>query len=388
MHYRKLQADGIFNGFDWANDRSVLILDETGQVENIVSEENAGDGVERFNGIITPGFVNAHCHLELSHLKNKVPPRIGLVAFLLTVIKSRAATKKEILRHIFLAEEEMFENGIVAAADICNTDHTVPVKKESKLSWYNQVEVINLHDRNWPAQLQKFSDVIKTFNGLKKTLTPHAPYSVSSRAFTTINEQTAQSVISIHNQETAEENYLFMSGEGEFIRFYETLGEEGSPFSISGKSSLQTWLPYFTKGQTIVLVHNTFISEEDLLFAKTHAEKFGLKLVYCLCPNANLYIENRLPPVDLLMKHECKIVIGTDSYSSNWQLNIAAEIKTLQEYFPQLLLKNLLKYATSNGAELLNLSSDFGSFEKGKQPGVVLLEMNENKLTGKSTRIL
>jgi aminodeoxyfutalosine deaminase len=274
----------------------------------------------------------------------------------------------------------------VAVADICNTDHTAATKKQSRLAWHNLIEVINLHDRNWPMQLKKFERVLNVFESQNNSLTPHAPYSVSTAAFAALNKQTADSLISIHNQETAAENNLFLNGQGEFIRFYQSLGEPGSPFSITGKSSLQTWLPHFTNSQTILLVHNTYISEEDIVFAKNHAEKHGLKLVYCLCPNANLYIENKLPPVDLLLKHNCEIVLGTDSYSSNWQLSIAAEIKTLQDHFPELQLNQMLQWATSNGAETLKLSG-LGSFVKGNSPGIVLLETNAQKvITGKSKR--
>lgn len=390
MHYRKLQAAKIFNGFDWMLDDTVLMVDDTGRIKDIVSKQNAGDEVEYLDGILTPGFINAHCHLELSHLKNAVATKTGLVDFLLAIIKNRAATKEEIVEHIIAAEKEMYDKGIEAVVDICNTVDTIAVKKQSRLRWHNLVEVINLHDVNWPIQLQKFERVFNAFDK-NKTLTPHAPYSVSGRALAALNERTANSLISIHNQETAAENELFINGQGDFIRFYQSLGEPGSPFSKTGKSSLQTWLPYFTNRQTILLVHNTFISEEDILFAKAHAGKHGLKLFYCLCPNANLYIENKLPPVDLLLEHNCEIVLGTDSYSSNWQLSIATEIKTLQDHFPDLRLKEMLQWATTNGAATLEQFSSFGSFAKGNSPGIVLLETegeNQNRITGKSQRIV
>jgi cytosine/adenosine deaminase-related metal-dependent hydrolase len=121
-----------------------------------------------------------------------------------------------------------------------------------------------------------------------------------------------------------------------------------------------------------LLVHNLFINENDILFAQAHAKRYGLNLVYCLCPNANLYIENKLPPIDLLQEHQCTIVLGTDSYSSNYELSIAAEIKTLLQHFPQLTVEKALKWATSNGAATFGWSA-LGAFQKGKQPGVVLL---------------
>jgi cytosine/adenosine deaminase-related metal-dependent hydrolase len=395
MQFRKLQADRIFNGFHWLSQGQVLIVDENGEVQDIVSKEEAGNGIEQLKGIIVPGFINCHCHLELSHLKNTVPTNTGLVNFLMAVIKKRSAPLEKIFHSISAAEKEMFANGISAVADISNTDHAFQTKKESRVLWHNLIEVINLHDENLEKHWAHFNTILELYK--KQTihsttsLTPHAPYSVSAATLKALNNATTNCIISIHNQESNEENDLFKNGSGDFLKLFAALGESGSPFEISGKTSLQTWLPYFTNGQTILLVHNTFISEEDILFASKHEEKYGLKLVYCLCPNANLYIENKLPPVDLLIKHNCKIVLGTDSYSSNWQLNIASEIKTLMHHFPHLQLETILQCATSNGAEALQFSSLLGSFKKGSKPGVVLLEsdpVNKNSITGMAQRII
>lgn len=395
MHYRKIRADKVFNGLTWFKDGSVLILGDDGVIKDIVVEDRAGEGIEHLPGILVPGLINCHCHLELSHLKNVVPPHMGLIIFLLTVIKRRGIAKEEILEGIAGAENEMYNNGIVAVADICNTDYTVFVKKESKIFWHNLIEVINLHEATLEKQLDQFHSVLQQYKvpgnvPSTATLTPHAPYSVSANAFEALNEATHNSIISIHNQETGAENELFKTGQGSFLELFIALGEQGSPFAVSGKTSLQTWLPYFTKGQTILMVHNTFISEEDILFAKAYCRKYGLDLVYCLCPNANLYIENTLPPVDLLIKHACKIVLGTDSCASNWQLNIVAEIKTLSNHFPKISLETMLQWATSNAAEALGLSTSMGNIEKGKKPGIVLLETdpsNKEAITGKATRI-
>ncbi len=396
MQYRKLQADKIFDGFNWLKDDAVLILEPNGMVHDIVNEKEAGDEIEKLEGIISPGFINAHCHLELSHLKNTIPIHKGLVNFLITVVKNRSAEKEYIIDHIAAAEKEMYDNGIVAVGDICNTDYAIAVKSKSQLYWHNLIEVINLHDENLEKKFNYFSNIAaqhKILNEEKATtvLTPHAPYSVSVETFKALNAASANSIISVHSQESSPENELFQNGQGDFLRLFTALGETGSPIKATGKTSLQTWLPYFTKGQTILLVHNTFIQEEDILFAKNYAEEYEIKLLYCLCPNANKYIENSLPPVDLLKRHDSNMVLGTDSYGSNWQLNIAAEVKTILDSFPHIPLSDILKWATSNGAEALGQSTMLGSFRKGKIPGVVLLEttaLNGSFLTGKSRRII
>ncbi len=116
------------------------------------------------------------------------------------------------------------------------------------------------------------------------------------------------------------------------------------------------------------------MAEEDIVFAKDYANENKLTLVFCLCPNANLYIENKLPPIEMLIKHDCHLVLGTDSYSSNWQLSIAKEIEAIKKNHPEIPLTTILQWATINGAKALQWDNELGSFEKGKKPGVISVD--------------
>src|SRR4029078_1276708 len=97
-------------------------------------------------------------------------------------------------------------------------------------------------------------------------------------------------------------------------------------------------------------------------FSVQHTVKTKQEIFWCLCPNANLYIENALPPIELFRQNNCNIVLGTDSYSSNTSLNILDELKTLQKNFPSIAFEEMLPWATSNGAKALGIASKFGSF--------------------------
>jgi len=158
------------------------------------------------------------------------------------------------------------------------------------------------------------------------------------------------------------------------LRLFRIFGVNQSPFPVTGKSSIRSSLPYFNNGQTILLIHNTYMGEEDIVFAQDCANKNHLTLVFCFCPNANLYIENKLPPIDLFVKHDCLLVLGTDSYSSNWELSIAREIEAIKKHRPEIPLTTILQWATINGAKALQWDDQLGSFEKGKKPGVTLLD--------------
>ena len=383
MNYRKFKADRIFDGYQFHQGK-VLIINEDGIFDNIVTEEEAGENIQMLDGILTPGLINCHCHLELSHLKDVIPPHTGLIEFLCSVVTKRDFSPEVIQQAITAAEKEMYDNGIVAVGDIGNTADTVDVKRKSQIRWQNFVEVLSFTDEKAEENIEHYRKVAATFNTVhgswimdnRTSLVPHAPCSISPKTFKLINQLTKNQIISIHNQEHPAEDELYKTGGGEYLKLFKIFGIEQSPFPVTGKSSIRSVLPYFNNGQTILLIHNTFMPEEDVIWANEYATTNGLKLVYCLCINANLYIENKVPPIDLLMRHNCHIVLGTDSYSSNWQLSIAKEIEAIKKYFPHIPEESILQWATINGAKALGWQKELGSFEKGKKPGITFLNNN------------
>ena len=394
MTYRKFKADQLFDGYYLHGNDKVLVTDESGKVHDIVAASEAGDGVQTFTGILSPGLINCHCHLELSHLKNVIPPHTGLIEFLCSVVTKRGFAPEVIQQEIIRAEKEMYDNGIVAVGDIGNTADTADVKSKSKIRWQNFVEVLGFTDEKAEENIEHYKKVAQTFESQKSipiaigiksqnrtSLAPHAPYSISPKTFKLINESTKDQVISIHNQEHPAEDVLYKTGGGDYLKLFKIFGIDKSPFPVTGLSSIRSVLPHFNNGQTILLIHNTFMPEEDVVFAKDYAKTNGLKLYWCLCINANLYIENKTPPIEMLIKHNCPLVLGTDSYSSNWQLSLAKEIQSIirvTETMPGLKavasLEQVLQWATINGAKALKWNDELGSFDKGKKPGVVLIE--------------
>lgn len=355
----------------------------------MVTEKDAGDGVEQLNGVLSPGFVNCHCHLELSHMKGHIPRHTGLVDFVLKVVNERHFGEQEISSAIEKAEKEMLQNGIVAVGDICNNTLTIPQKIKGNLRYCNFIEASGFPPAVAESRFKRAVDIYNAYAALlpANSIVPHAPYSVSPEMFSMIDEFPGNGLLSIHNQEVAAEGELFEKGKGDFLRLYETMGIDISFFKPSGKSSLQTFLPAFKKSQSLILVHNVCITEEDLAFLKSQTLNSKLQTVFCLCPNANVYISNLLPDVNLLMKNDMDIVLGTDSLASNDQLSILEEMKTLQKNFPGIELITLLKWATSNGARALHMNETLGSFEKGKQPGIVLIEGADGLMLSKTTAV-
>ncbi|HSN07700.1 MAG TPA: amidohydrolase family protein, partial [Hanamia sp.] len=333
-----------------------------------------------FEGIISPGFINAHCHLELSHLKNIIPEGPGLVDFVFKVVSERHFEESEILSAIEIAEQEMMSKGIVAVGDISNNSLSVAQKQKKNLQYYNFIETSGWLPQVAEARFDKSKNFFEEFKktGFPASIVPHAPYSVSDELWKLMIPYFEGKTISIHNQETAEEDIFFMEGKGAFIQMFEMMGIDNSFYRAKKIRSVESYFEKFATAASVILVHNTFTKQQDLDFISQNKNSNQL-ISFCLCPNANFYIENSLPDVDLFVKNNCNIILGTDSLASNHQLDILEEIKIIVQKFPSIKTEALLKWATLNGAKALQMDSVLGSFEKGKKPGVVLIEQVEGE---------
>ena len=203
------------------------------------------------------------------------------------------------------------------------------------------------------------------------SITPHAPYSVSKELFKLIRKHSdaEHNLISIHNQECEDENKFYRYKLGGFLELYEHFGIDISHFKPQARNSLQSIIPLLTNKQQVLLVHNTCTNLKDIYFIK----RFDRKINWCFCPNANLYIENRLPKIPLFIDQGFNITLGTDSLASNDSLCILSEMRTIQKKFPAISTAKLLEWATINGASFLGIDDEKGTLEPGKTPGLNLI---------------
>jgi len=379
LSYQKFKANHIFTGTEILDQDHVLITDEKGIIQEIIHAKDAGEDIQIFKGLLSPGFINCHCHLELSHMKGLIPERTGLVDFVFNIVTQRHFPEEEILDAIAKAEDEMIHNGIVAVGDICNNTLSIPQKSKQRLAYYNFIEVSGWLPQIAEMRFARSKEIYDAFgrpstvNG-RQSLAPHAPYSVSNELWELIAPFFKNKTTTIHNQETDFEDALFIKGSGDFIRMYEMMKIDNGFFKPTGKSSLRSYLQKFKGAENVLLVHDTFIKEADLSFMKFLSEQDRLQFFCCLCVNANTYIENALPPVEMMRKQNINITIGTDSLASNWGLSILDELKRIRQHFSSVPISELLQWATINGAKALQLQQSLGSFERGKRPGVVLIE--------------
>jgi len=384
---RKLSADYVFPISQPPIKKGIILVDDHGQIAENVIDPSLTDyslpDVEMHSGIICPGFVNSHCHLELSYLKGKITEHSGLDKFITELEQIRkGVNEEEKTEAIHIANNQMQRKGIVAVADICNNNSTYKEKNISKIYYHSFIETFasdpQKANRVFERALKLYNEFTQCKNNNSASITPHAPYSLSKKLFNKIKEFALKTnnIISIHHQESEEENKFFLLKNGNIKDMQFRFGVEKSDFNNSGKRPLTAIADFLPKNNTIQLVHNTVTSDTDIDFA----EQTFKDLYWCFCPNANLYIEQKLPEFALFYNKKCRITIGTDSLASNNTLSILDELKTIWTSVPFVPLNETLKWATFNGAEFLKQSHKLGTIEKGKNPGILLLEnMNIEK---------
>jgi len=369
---RKITADYIYPVNMVPIKNGVVHISDSGEIL-YVGDSLEGDE-EYYKGIICPGFVNVHCHTELSFAKNKIEQGGGIDSFIGSLEKIKRNTS-DIIKNDAVANAllEMSRNGIVAVGDIMNTDLSLEAKSNSGIKFYNFIEIFGSQDsaadKAWQNGISLFDKAT-----VPKNIIPHAPYSLSLTLFEKIKDfQSTESTISIHHKESEGEGEYFEKASGAMADRFKSWGMKIPPHIPSGKSPIESIGNYLQNNDKVLLIHNTFINEKEVDFAKENFKE----TYYGLCPNANLYIENKLPPVDLLKEMDVNICIGTDSLASNNRLSIIDELRVLKSNF-DISNDDLIRWATINGAKALGFDLLLGSIEVGKKPGLVLLDKELN----------
>jgi cytosine/adenosine deaminase-related metal-dependent hydrolase len=354
--------------------RAVITAEDDGTIIKI--EDTNGlliekHSVEFHNGIIIPGFVNCHCHLELSNLKGLITESSGLGDFIKQVRNTREEKNDIILSSIESADSAMYNEGIVLCADVCNTSITFGIKNKSRIRYLNLLEVFGIDPEKAVKRMDELVKLAQSAREMNLSffMVPHSAYSISQSLFRLLKAKSGENkVTSVHFMESLGEKKFLENHSGPFMTSYEQSGLL-PPRLETVEDHVEMVLNYITDSGNLILVHNTFTDRKTIKMVMRRKNLF-----WCLCPNSNKYIEKTVPPLDTLLDEGCEIVIGTDSLASNSNISILDELKTLQVSFPNVSIEEFVKWATLNGAKALGSENRFGRIEPGKNPGLLLLK--------------
>jgi len=371
---RRLSAQYVITNTGAPAKRAVISAEDDGTIISIepgIESLRDPQSVEFFNGIIIPGFVNCHCHLELSHMKGSFAEGTGLENFIMHIRDARNNIPVDEISAAQQTDKLLSDEGVVLCADVCNTSLTFNIKKKSRIQYHNFLEVFGTDPQKAGKRMDEIEVVAVDAErmGLSYSITPHSAYSVSLPLFRLIKEKSKMNrVTTIHFMETSSEALFLSDHSGLLRKSYEASGLLPDNILVPADHAT-TILDEMTTAGNLLLVHNTFADSETVKRVKKRGRTF-----WCLCPGSNLYIEKKMPPVEMLMKEGCDLVIGTDSLASNKSLSILSELKLIQKYFPSIPLQELIRWATISGAEALGEDNNFGKIVPGKKPGLLLLE--------------
>ncbi len=360
----------VRNGFvEYEEDGTIL---RTGVCEDPAAEEHFVEGA------LIPGFVNTHCHIELSYMWKLFRRGTGMAGFIDQINALRdTASLEEKLSDIQTWMDRLWQRGVSAMADISNCADSFAIKAASPMYTRTFLEVFGTEPEDCPAVIRsvKVLQAEALACGLDAAPTPHACYTMSPQLLTAASaEGLASGFLSYHSEETPQEEEMLRSGSGPMWENRVRAGMSTPP--VTGTSSLLYFLDRLQQAhpapfdEHILLVHEVCMDQEGI-----DAVKAAMNHPFiALCPLSNLYIHDALPPVELLRANGMKLTVGTDSLSSNDDLNPVMELFCLQENFPQVPLGELLTWACRNGAEFLGKERELGTLESGKRPGLALID--------------
>lgn len=367
--YPLTSTEPLVNGFVEVEDDGTIV--RTGVCEDPAKESVFLDGA------LVPGFVNAHCHVELSYMKGLFRKGTGMAGFIDQINELRdTKSMEQKVSDLTQAMDSLWEQGVVAMADISNCDDSFAVKARHPMYTRTFLEVFGTEPEDCGAVMEgvrKLKAVADGF-GIDAAPTPHACYTMSPELVTAVSAEGLKSgFLSFHSEETEEEEEMLKYGSGKMWENRIKAGMSVPP--VTGKSSLLYFIDRLLQGhpapfdEHILLVHECCMDQEGIDAVKAVMNHPFV----AICPLSNLFIHNALPPIDLMRRNGLKVCVGTDSLSSNDDLRIVDELFCLQRNFPEVPLGELFTWASRNGAEFLS-TPEFGTLEAGKKPGLVLVD--------------
>jgi cytosine/adenosine deaminase-related metal-dependent hydrolase len=330
--------------------------------------------VEHGDGALFPALVNAHCHLEFSALRGRIPPQPELASWLEAAMAAMAGlSREEIVQGIENGIAELWKNGVALVADTGNTGLSLPFLAKSPLEYHYFYECLGF-DLRQPGPLEIDFDVFG--GGLARSLAnfsaaAHAPYSVSEALFGRVDEWNRRygRPNAVHLGESLEEVRFLQNGEGFFRVLLRRLGRWRTDYRAPGLTPA-AYLDRlgFLRPDTLA-AHGVWLNRRDL---EILAQR---RTWVVLCPRSNRFTGAGFANLAELRQAGIRLALGTDSLASNHDFNLFNEILLLHERFPEVPWPELLAMGTINGAAALGRDKDLGSLAPGKKAAVLFIAL-------------
>ncbi len=364
---RSFRCAHLFDGAAVRDDVVVTVRDRTiAEVRPAAS----GDGPP-IDGLVIPGLINAHLHLELSWHDGQVPGGSGLAAWIERLMAARGAAVPDAAR-IVAAAERLRDDGVVAGCDVGSDGATAEVLAAAGVGGVVQVECIGVDARAVPqraARAAAWARRVERRAVVEVRPSPHAPYSTAPELVAAALAAPSPAPASVHLAEDPEEQRFLSHGDGAFAVMLDRLGLVWRGVVPACAGSLGWIAQVGALGPHVLLVHGVCLGEADF----GPLARAGASVV--LCARSNLHIGGALPDVRGMRAAGVPLAIGTDSTCSAPDLDPLGEIPVLAAGFPEVPTVDWLVMATAGGARALG-AAGLGRIAPGAAPGLVVLEVD------------
>ena len=340
--------------------------------------------VDLGNVAVLPGLVNAHTHLELSYLRDEVPPASEFVTWIRGVINARRRRpdpgSPEILDAVARALDEAVAYGTAVIGDVGNTLVTFGPLARSPLAGVMFYELIRFNTSD-PAgvveEATRLLDALVPTERMHTSLAAHAPYSVAPlvlRAIRKAIDRHPFAPCSVHLSESEEEVEFIRSGRGPWRALLEEVGSWDPAWVPPGGTPVQFLDNSGFLDARVLAVHGVQMTTDDL------ARLAVLGTTVVTCPRSNGHTGAGAPPIEDFYKSGVHVAVGTDSLASAPDLNVFAELATMRALAPSIPATSLLESATWQGARALGFDADYGTIEPGKVARLLAIAIPDSRI--------
>lgn len=330
---------------------------------------------------LLPGLVNAHTHLELSHLRDAVPPAASFTGWVRQAMARRQAFPDAddpvILGAVRRGIAEARAAGTVLVGDISNTLVTIPLLDEAGLAARVFFEVLKFNPDD-PVALVRAArervDAAPATGQVRVALAPHAPYSVAPLLFRALRADLDRHPFepsSVHVAESFEEVEFIEAGTGPWPGILRSLGAWDPDWVPPATTPVAYLADAGFLDARVLVVHGVRCTPADL------ARLVSLGSTLVTCPRSNRWVGAGEPPISAFYASGVRVAFGTDSLASVADLNVFAEMAEAHRLAPDVAPARLIESATRIGAEALGFGAEYGSIEPGKQAALITVALPE-----------
>jgi len=334
-----------------------------------------------------PGLINAHCHLDYTHMAGQFEPPKVFSDWLKDITSTKAGwTLADYTQSWRAGAEMLLRTGTTTVADIEAVPELLPdVWNATPLRVISFLELIGITSRRPAGAVLK--EALEKMNSLhhrrcEVALSPHAPYSTVPELLR-LSAQAARrkrALLCTHVAESSLEFEMFRKGRG---AMYDWLQRSGRDMTDCGLGSPVRHLERCgLLDSNLLVAHANYLARGDAaLLAKN-----SVSVVHC--PLSHAYFGHRRFPARRLLGEGINVCLGTDSLATvqrmrgkNLELNMFKEMRSLAEHERWLSPRRIVRMSTVNGAKAIGMTGRLGEFKPGAQADVVAIPFT-GKLTG------